>query len=144
MKKINEIIAYQNKDIIDRYNKDYPNNKISAEEALVGVIQYLWLSQQHQIDKKNQPNNNELNFVCGVYPEMQEIDDMWHTFILFTKEYAEFCQKYFGEFMHHAPNTHVEKTDLKNFEIEFTRYLNYIYGRLGEETVKRWFSDLMA
>jgi hypothetical protein len=31
------------------------------------------------------------------------IDELWHTFILFTREYADFCDKVAGRFLHHAP-----------------------------------------
>lgn len=30
-------------------------------------------------------------------------DDLWHEFILYTKQYAEFCRLAFGEFFHHTP-----------------------------------------
>jgi len=32
------------------------------------------------------------------------VDEVWHTFILFTKEYADFCNKVMGKFIHHEPN----------------------------------------
>lgn len=32
------------------------------------------------------------------------VDIGWHTFILYTKEYAEFSQRVAGRFMHHAPD----------------------------------------
>jgi hypothetical protein len=32
------------------------------------------------------------------------VDDLWHTFILFTREYASFCQKVAGRFIHHTPS----------------------------------------
>lgn len=31
------------------------------------------------------------------------VDELWHTFILFTKEYADFCRQVAGRFLHHAP-----------------------------------------
>jgi hypothetical protein len=34
-----------------------------------------------------------------------EIDEVWHAFILFTREYADFCQQAFGMFIHHVPRT---------------------------------------
>jgi len=34
-----------------------------------------------------------------------EVDEVWHTFILFTREYAAFCREAFGEFIHHVPRT---------------------------------------
>jgi hypothetical protein len=32
-----------------------------------------------------------------------DIDEMWHTHILFTKKYADDCQHIFGRYMHHFP-----------------------------------------
>ncbi|WP_433363928.1 glycine-rich domain-containing protein [Streptosporangium sp. CA-115845] len=32
------------------------------------------------------------------------VDIGWHTFILYTREYAEFCQRAAGRFIHHAPD----------------------------------------
>jgi len=32
------------------------------------------------------------------------VDDYWHEFILFTREYHEFCMKAFGGYLHHTPN----------------------------------------
>ena len=34
-----------------------------------------------------------------------EVDEVWHAFILFTREYAAFCQEAFGMFIHHVPRT---------------------------------------
>jgi hypothetical protein len=33
----------------------------------------------------------------------QVVDDLWHEFILYTKEYRAFCQSAFGAFLHHSP-----------------------------------------
>ena len=33
----------------------------------------------------------------------QVVDDLWHELILYTKTYEQFCQKAFGQFMHHSP-----------------------------------------
>ncbi|MEV8612738.1 hypothetical protein AB0383_33240 [Amycolatopsis sp. NPDC051373] len=32
------------------------------------------------------------------------VDVGWHTFILYTHEYAEFCDRIAGSFIHHVPN----------------------------------------
>lgn len=32
------------------------------------------------------------------------VDIGWHTFILYTREYAAFCQRIAGRFIHHEPN----------------------------------------
>lgn len=33
----------------------------------------------------------------------QVVDDLWHEFILYTRNYAEFCRRAFGGFLHHTP-----------------------------------------
>lgn len=33
----------------------------------------------------------------------QVVDDLWHEFILYTRNYDAFCQKAFGRFFHHTP-----------------------------------------
>jgi hypothetical protein len=33
----------------------------------------------------------------------QVVDDLWHEFILYTRDYAEFCTRAFGSFLHHTP-----------------------------------------
>jgi hypothetical protein len=33
----------------------------------------------------------------------QAADDLWHEFILYTREYDKFCRRAFGGFLHHTP-----------------------------------------
>lgn len=33
----------------------------------------------------------------------QVVDDLWHEFILHTRDYDQFCKKAFGSFLHHTP-----------------------------------------
>jgi hypothetical protein len=137
---LNHLLEYKNISILQRYSKDYPNNKLSAEEALSELLKYFWLCQKHSGDKKISSADN-LDFICAIHPEMREIDEMWHTFLLFTKEYQQFGEKYFGCFLHHIPNTEDDKPKLDDFEIKLERYLSYVYDNLGEATLKKWFAD---
>lgn len=42
----------------------------------------------------------------------QAVDVAWHEFILFTREYSDFCRQAFGRFLHHTPAEAMrEKTD---------------------------------
>lgn len=36
------------------------------------------------------------------------IDNIWHEFILFTREYQAFCNEHFGRFIHHSPGGLIE------------------------------------
>ena len=33
-----------------------------------------------------------------------EVDEIWHQFILYTRDYQKFCNDYLGEFLHHIPS----------------------------------------
>jgi hypothetical protein len=35
----------------------------------------------------------------------KDVDEVWHSFILFTREYSEFCKSGCGQMVHHRPNT---------------------------------------
>ncbi|SIT58660.1 conserved hypothetical protein [Mesorhizobium prunaredense] len=32
------------------------------------------------------------------------VDEVWHQFVLYTSQYIGFCQRYFGEYLHHNPS----------------------------------------
>ena len=32
------------------------------------------------------------------------VDEAWHQFVLFTRQYTDFCQRFFGKFLHHNPS----------------------------------------
>lgn len=45
---------------------------------------------------------------CARFPEKRlapskTVDIGWHAFILYTREYAEFCERVAGRFIHHVP-----------------------------------------
>ncbi|MDO8990401.1 MAG: hypothetical protein Q7U91_12305 [Sideroxyarcus sp.] len=33
----------------------------------------------------------------------QAVDDLWHEFILFTRQYEQFCKRALGDYLHHTP-----------------------------------------
>lgn len=48
--------------------------------------------------------------LCALYPEggwpmTATIDELWHTFIIFTREYHEFCHRLGRFYIHHRPDT---------------------------------------
>lgn len=137
-----DLLQYKNYDVINRYKASYKNNVLSPEDVFSELLKYLWLTQKHKFDKEQFPLNRDLEFVCAVHKEMAEIDDMWHTFLLFTKDYMLFCEQFFGDYIHHIPTTEADIPITRDdFKLTFTRYLSYIYDNLGETTVIRWFNS---
>lgn len=50
-------------------------------------------------------------------PPSTDIDEVWHNHILHTKEYIEFCNHAFGEYLHHSPG-HGESAKERNKKFE--------------------------
>lgn len=139
-----QLLNYQNKNVLERYAMDYPNNRFTAKEAFEELMKFIWLSLKHKSEKLCAPQNAQLDFVCGMHSEMGDIDDMWHTFLLFTKEYALFCKEYLGVFFHHSPTSNEEKMAMtqQDFARDCSKFLSFVYDHLGEETVRKWFGVL--
>ena len=59
------------------------------------------------------------------------IDQGWHAFILFTKDYAQFCKDYCGRFVHHAPEDPFAK--VRDYEsVRRTREIaDLVFGNLS-------------
>jgi hypothetical protein len=142
---LSELLEYKNAPVLKLYQQNYPENKLPGPEAFEEMLKYLWLTQKHEKDLRDNPDNPELPRTCAMLQSMREIDQMWHEFILFTHDYIEFCQKYFGLYLHHLPNIFDNMPlprDEENAEI--ARLLPYIYDNLGEETMRVWFSKYLA
>lgn len=77
----------------------------------------------------------------GMYSK--HVDNLWHTFILFTKEYAQFCNKFAGKFIHHAPTIDQEKTPLYKIELQndFEFFIKKYESSFNEKVHDIWFLD---
>ena len=139
--QLTTLLAYENQLVIERYERDYPKNKLTGKKALQEFLKYVWICLKHADDLKKQPENTILHFKCVMHQEMKEIDQFWHTFLLFTRDYQLFCTAFLGDrFFHHEPVNWKETViDETVYELELTRYLNYLYDHLGPETVSNWF-----
>jgi hypothetical protein len=135
-KQLENMLLYTNEDILSRFTDMYD---ITSEEA-------------NDIFKETQ----KFLFICqleGVFipDDLLIIDEMWHNFILFTKEYHWYCEKYFGRYFHHLPASKKEKDEhqlklianpeetLQEYLKKMERLMEVTYDYLGEETVVKWF-----
>jgi hypothetical protein len=79
-------------------------------------------------------------YLCGtVAPPLappERIDECWHHFILFTQDYASFCERYFGRFIHHLPKS-PEDTARSDGSVMRTT-LAHAGTRFGEPLSANW------
>lgn len=127
------ILSYTNEDVIDRFLSLYDMEESEAISIFEETKKWLWLSSKG------------IHFVID--DSLLIIDEMWHNFILFTKEYEAFCFQYFGRYIHHQPSTKKEKEkwfedvdkSLSAYKKKLKIQYGQIYDHLGEETLHKWY-----
>ena len=137
-KQLQSILAYKNENIISRFVDMFKVDEAEAEDIFTETKKFLYICQ----------------IPCFFIPdELLIIDEMWHNFILFTKEYQRFCDEHFGFYFHHLPASKQEKENQKQLSIsapeqlktEFNEKLNFlmshVYDHLGEDTLVKWFKE---
>lgn len=89
---LERILAFRSPGIPARIAKKMEIPIEEAEKLFAETLKYLYVCRQAR--KVRIPISPSL-----------VLDEGWHTFILFTKEYARFCEECVGEFIHHVPDT---------------------------------------
>lgn len=142
---LSEILEYKNQPVVNRFKKEYPEKANRAEDIFSDLLRFFWGTKKHASDRIRNPNNIGLEFFFIMDNDMKEIDQMWHLFLLYTREYADFCQRYFGEFLHHQPDL-VPLFEKQGFEFytNLERFLKYTYEIFGEEVIRRWFARTLT
>jgi hypothetical protein len=91
-----------------------------------------------------------------LYPESKwqmysrRIDEVWHQFVLFTREYTLFCERYFGMMLHHSPGIesvehagHVSvKKSPEDSAAQFRRFRDKYDAVFGLPLPQSWFDRL--
>lgn len=108
--------------IVRRYANDHDVPSAVAKEIEVELKRYFILTALN-------PSHD--------YGMAGSVDDLWHTFILFTKEYKSFCETYVGRFLHHYPDriydgepggTNIETNDTLEWYRAFLRDYTALFG----------------
>jgi hypothetical protein len=68
------------------------------------------------------------------------VDEIWHQFVLFTAEYAEFCARFAGRFLHHAPSEADAETAREQV-VSFAEFRAEYAARFGELS-SHWSDEL--
>ncbi|MBD8238356.1 hypothetical protein IFT96_18630 [Pseudomonas fluorescens] len=140
---LQKIMQYENPDLIIKFCKEWSVSQDEAKDIFEETKKFIFLAAQCQTEC----------FDISVYQQMQVIDEMWHTFLLFTDQYYHFCEEYLGGFLHHFPFTrkmlqqeikHVSRSNI-SFEAykqnSFRAQVLKTKEILGEDTVIKWFGQ---
>jgi hypothetical protein len=142
---LDEILRYKNPDVVRRFQKDFPEKADRAEDLFMDLLRFFWGTKRHVLDRARSPKNSALEFFFIMDEDMREIDHMWHIFLLYTRDYMDFCERYFGEYLHHQPDlVPLFENEGFQFETNLEKFLDYNYDLFGEEVLRRWFSSSVA
>jgi hypothetical protein len=131
-------LQYKNVNVVESFTSQFNIPECDAEAIFQDMLRFLWMSAKYENESVNE-----------IDTPLLIIDEMWHTFVLFTKDYAIFCQEHLGHFFHHCPATKADyskhgvdlsteqgKTDFYN---EKKNKYNFIFDIFGDEVFTRWY-----
>ena len=141
------VLAYENEDVVHRFAEDFSLSFADSQEIFLETKRWLWLCAKR---KKALVSGAD---PLPLFNEAYAIDMMWHTFLLFTEDYADFCQTYFGFFLHHSPKPRKERlkwqakiaADPNQAWAErresLERVYSYLYDELGPDILVKWCEE---
>lgn len=146
LKSLRATLAYKNENVIYRFTETFSIDEQEAKEIFKDCLKWLWLCANAAIDRKNGITNVPPKL--AIDDSLLIIDEMWHNFLCFTKDYQAFCLKYFGVFIHHTPTTKAFNEDLKkqikkDISIQKKRrelQYSYIFEKLGKDVISIWYN----
>jgi hypothetical protein len=134
MKRLSTILTYQNPRVINKLRENTGLSENESMDVFAETLKWLWLNGY---SIKN--GYNRL-----VMPDSMEIiDQAWHTFILFTREYEAFCKKFLGLLIHHTPGPTVYDVGVgfKTSSNDLFSLVYLVHKELGRQTVMKWFYE---
>ena len=140
---LEDVLNYENENVLSAFLLKYRVTKNEALDIFHETKKFLWVFAKAENEQQ----------VFSVDVNMLMIDEMWHNFILCTPQYVEFCQHYFGNYIHHRSLTrdHVDKleSNMQNFQDKMTALheeitratYSYVYDHLGAQTLVKWYEE---
>lgn len=128
---LTDFLAYENPTVIHYYSYHRKLSLEDVQQKFKDLLAWFWLSE-HRL------NQGKKTYLFG---PLLQLDDLWHTFILHTRDYVAFGLQFFGTYYHHDVETPGKEYELN--EEDLRDLLNDCFENLGEEWVGRCFSELI-
>ena len=93
--------------------KNYPHlTTDQIDEVLLQLKEYFHMCNIGTIGSVVTKQNSSQVLSVGMPSKI--VDQAWHEFILFTKQYSDFCEVALGRFLHHTPSSEMANADDMN------------------------------
>lgn len=123
------LLQYENMPVVSHFCHHHPEFSITESKVLFkDLLAWMWLSRQRSAQGKK----------TYLFGPLRPMDELWHTFILHTRDYTHFSITYFGDYFHHE----VEPPGFEHTveDDELTDFLQDCFTYLGSNWVERQFS----
>lgn len=134
---LDEVLAYENPRVIRGFLRDYDLEPAEVRLLFREMLKLVWL-------------HDRLGGKYAIWWSWKPLDDMWHWFVLHTRDYEDFCLRYFGRMVHHDPETrgdqlapHADDGECvwQSYERGVHEAIEVTWRELGAETANRWFHE---
>jgi hypothetical protein len=117
MRSSAEVLVYRFPPLVERLKNELNLSHKDAEQLFKDMLMFLYICGTNTAQSRYSP------------PPM--IDEAWHNFIMFTKEYAKFCEDHFGHFLHHNPFTKENRAAMKKLVVPIIPIARRTFGKLS-------------
>ncbi len=143
------MLKYRNPDVVHAFRERFDVQPAEAEELFTETCRWLWLCAR----RRAEPGLTRAVAPLAIDAALRVLDEMWHTFLLFTRDYTRFCDAYLGGYLHHVPTPQAEKERLRHrvaqdrAQVEraelrrLTLQYAYVHAHLGQATLSKWYEE---
>lgn len=125
-----ELLRYGNTSVIHYFCHHHPEYSFEQGQVLFeDLLAWMWLNKQR----------NKAGKKTYLFGPLLVLDEMWHTFILHTRDYFDFSMCYFDSYFHHD----IEPVGFEHMldEEELNDFLEDCFIYLNQEWVERRFAS---
>ena len=128
---LRDALAYDAPFLIEKLVKDRIADSVADGEALFNEVKKYFV-----LSRSDRSRTWEMQSL--------RIDEVWHQFVLFTRQYGEFCQRFFGEYIHHSPGNSPDSKGTPSREVASFELFQHRYEEMfGVPIPLLWF-DYMS
>jgi len=118
-------LRYENPEIVGRIARESNLTLLEAQKIFTNTLRFLVLCGTWK----------------GALAPTASIDIGWHTFLLFTREYREYCQAEFGRFIDHVPTPKLIRPNGRSLKRRVTNTLAGAKALFEQEVTTAWGTE---
>jgi hypothetical protein len=130
---LNELLLYHNKQVVDYFCHHHPEFSLpQSQQLFTDLLGWMWLTVYRKTSERH----------TYLFGPLLDMDSLWHAFILHTRDYQLFCERYFGNYFHHDIEPIGHEHELTPDQM--ANFLQDCFEFLGDDWVERYFAPALT